>query len=120
MKANVINKRGITIVTFEGHISYARAHELRKQLKRLYASKRNQKMIFNLEKLEFVGSSGIRYFIDVFKELTQKRTQPRFYGISAEFEYLFEAFRGRKRFKIFSDEKKALKSYRIVKKSAKA
>lgn len=120
MKATVVNKRGITFVSFEGHLNYAHSEILKTEIKQLLERKRNQKIVFNFEKLQFVGSSGIRPFIAVLRVLNNARMAPRYYGVAPEFQRLFETYRGHKRFKIFSDEKEAIRSYRIVKKAARA
>lgn len=120
MKASIINKRGVAIVLFEGQLNFLHSRKLQEQLKEFYATKKNKKIVFDLKNLEFIGSSGIRPFIRIFKSLNKKRVKPRLCGLSPEYQRLFRAFEGRKRFFIFSDEKEAIKSYRWHKKSASA
>lgn len=112
MKAIVTNKRGITIVSFEGHLSFSRTTKLKETLQELYERKKNKKVVFNFEKLEFVGSSGIKPFIKMLKEFNKDTQKPRLYGLSSEYRRLFKAFEARNPFFIFNDEKEALKSYR--------
>ncbi len=112
MKAIVTNKRGITIVSFEGHLTFSHTTKLKETLQELYERKKNKKVAFNFEKLEFVGSSGIKSFIKMLKEFNKDTQKPRFYGLSLEYQRLFKAFEGRTPFFIFNDEHEALKSYR--------
>lgn len=120
MKATVVHKRGVAVVFFEGHLSFLHAKQLRKQLESFYVAKKNKKIIFNLKNLEFIGSSGIKPFIQIFKNLNKKRLKPRLCGLSTEYQRLFKTFEGKKRFHIFSDESEAMKSYHWHKKSARA
>ena len=114
MKAIVTNKQGVTIVSFEGYLNYSYTIKLKETLQELYAHKKNKKIVFNFEKLEFVGSSGMKPLIKLFKEFNKDAPKPRFYGLSTEYERLFKAFEGRNPFFIFNTEKEALKSYRFT------
>lgn len=120
MKATIVQKRGVSVVFFDGHLNFLHAKQLRKQLESFYVTKKNKKIIFNLKNLEFIGSSGMKPFIQIFKNLNKKRIKPRLCGLSPEYQRLFKAFEGKKRFHIFSDESGAIKSYRWHKKSARA
>lgn len=120
MKASIIHKRGVSVVLFDGHLSFIHAKQLREQLESFYVNKKNKKIIFNLKNLEFIGSSGIKPFIQIFKRLNKRRTKPRLCGLSPEYQRLFRAFEGRKRFHIFENEGEAIQSYRWHKKSARA
>ncbi len=112
MKATLNHKRGVTIVSFEGFLNFSHPQKIKDSLEAFYLKKKNKKIVFNLEKLEFIGSSGIKPLIKIFKDLNRKRLMPRFYGLSPIYEKLFRAFEGRKkRFKIFKTETDALKSY---------
>jgi len=114
MKAIVTNKQGVIIVSFEGHLSFSHTTKLKETLQELYERKKNKKVAFNFEKLEFVGSSGIKPFIKMLKEFNKETQKPRFYGLSTEYQRLFKAFEGRNPFFIFNDEREALKSYRFT------
>lgn len=111
MKAIVVNKRGITIVSFEGHLSFSHTIKLKETLHNLYESKKNKKVVFNFEKLEFVGSSGIKPFIKILRTFNKDTVKPRFYGLSIEYQRLFKVFQGRSPFYVFNNEQEALKSY---------
>lgn len=111
MKASVNNKRGVAIVSFEGQLSFAHTLKLKEKLQELYTEKKNKKIIFNLEKLEFVGSSGIKPFIKTLRTFNKETIKPRVCGLSAEYQKLFSAFEGRDKFEIFENENAAIRSY---------
>jgi anti-anti-sigma factor len=112
LKATVTNKRGVSLVTFEGQLDFSLPNKLRERLKELYKSKKNQKIVFDLAGLEFVGSTGIKPFIQMLDEFNKKGMKPRYVGLSAEYERLFKAFQGKKAFTILEDKQTAIKSYK--------
>ncbi len=114
MKAFIVYKRGVSVVLFDGHLNFLHSKQLKEKLESFYINKKNKKIIFNLKNLEFIGSSGIKPFIQIFKRLNKKRTKPRLCGLSPEYQRLFRAFEGRKRFYIFENEGEAIKSYKSV------
>jgi len=122
VKALVHHKRGVTIVSFEGHLNFSHIQKLKESLTDLYTTQKNKKVIFNLSKLAFVGSSGIKPFIKVFRAFNKdKKTRPHFTGLSPEYQRLFKAFQGKGKFEIFDDEPTALRSYFLrPRKSARA
>ncbi|MBI4041747.1 MAG: STAS domain-containing protein [Deltaproteobacteria bacterium] len=112
MKAMITQKRGVTIVHFEGALDFSYSEEIQKKISELYNAKRNQKIIFDLSGLKFIGSSGLKDFIEMCKQFNKKQTKPRFIGLSNEYQKLFKAYEGDKSFSIFESEPAALKSYR--------
>jgi anti-anti-sigma factor len=71
-----------------------------------------RKFVFNMEKLKFVGSSGINQFIQALKGFHSKQNKIKLCHLSSEFRTLFKAFEtSRHSFDIFDDEKKALDSF---------
>lgn len=120
MRATVIQKRGVTIVSFEGQLDFSHPEQIRNQLKWIYSKKQNKRIMLNLSALQFIGSSGIKPFIEMLKDFNKPNSAPRYYGLAPEFKRLFDTYQGRKKFKIFPDQKEALKSYRFYKKSGHA
>lgn len=52
-----------------------------------------RKIIFNLEKLEFVGSSGIASFVQTLREFNASApSQPLYCNVRSEFKRVFKAF----------------------------
>src|SRR5438046_2513897 len=68
----------------------------------------NCRVIFNMEKLKFVGSSGINQFIDVMKDFNTKPTPPKICKASSEFSKILRAYQtARRPFEIYEDESQA-------------
>lgn len=66
------------------------------------------RLVFNLEKLKFVGSCGINQFIQVMKDFNSAENKPRFCHLSSEFIKMFRAFQtSRNPFEIHPTETEA-------------
>jgi len=46
VKALVHHKRGVTIVSFEGHLNFSHIQKLKESLTDLYTTQKNKKVIF--------------------------------------------------------------------------
>lgn len=72
----------------------------------------NSRVIFNMEKLKFVGSSGINQFIDVMKEFNAKPQPPKICKASSEFSKILKAYQTTRRpFEIYEDESQAVQAF---------
>ena len=93
-----IKKTGDTIVvTMDGKLDFEAAGPLREDLTRLMRQNRTdstpKKVIFNLEKLDFVGSSGISSFVQTLREFNLgSPLKPRYCHVKSEFQKVIKAF----------------------------
>ena len=116
MKATVQTKDGVTVVSFEGFLDFEYNQLIKQALQKLYKDHKTKKFIFNLGKLAFVGSSGLKDFIVTLANLNRKRVKPRLYGLRSEYLRLLEVYGGKKRFLLFEDESTAKQSFNGKKK----
>jgi anti-anti-sigma factor len=71
-----------------------------------------KRIIFNLENLEFVGSSGISSFVQTLKEFNANATtKPRYCNVKSEFRRIIKAFDETELFQIYETEDRARKSF---------
>jgi anti-anti-sigma factor len=108
------------IVTLDGRLDFETAIPLRESLSRLIrpgtgASRTDstpRKIIFNLEKLEFVGSSGISSFVQTLRDFnTLAPVKPVYCHVKSEFQRVIRAFDESEAFQFFDNEERARKSY---------
>jgi len=97
MKTKITEKEDIVIVDLEGGLSFESQIPFREDLIRLSdanrTSKRPKQIIFNFEKLEFVGSSGISGFVQVLKDFNLSESfKPRYCNVGSEFQKIIKAF----------------------------
>ena len=79
---------GIIVVILKGHLSYESASAFRANC---LSQLRSEKIVFNLSELSFVGSNGIKSFLDTMAELSVDQTfDVKFCGVGIEFYRLFQ------------------------------
>jgi anti-anti-sigma factor len=93
-----IKKEGDTwVVSIAGKLDYESQQPFREDLEKLVRNVRTdsvaKNIVFNLDGLEFVGSSGISSFVQTIKNLNQSaQIRPRFCNVGSEFKKVFRAF----------------------------
>ncbi|MCB0350854.1 MAG: STAS domain-containing protein [Bdellovibrionales bacterium] len=89
MEAKVENREGIFVVSLIGKMDFESADSLKSNCIKTFS---NQAVIFNLQNLNFVGSSGITPFLELLSELSRS-SGPKFKicSVGAEFLRMFEA-----------------------------
>ncbi len=89
MEAKVENRQGVYVVTLSGQLNFESADSLRATCQKFFREKR---VIFNLEKLSFVGSSGLTPFLELLSEMNRTHGKDiKICSVSSEFIRLFEA-----------------------------
>ena len=112
-----IKKNGDTVVVImDGKLDFETYVPLREDLSKLVNQNQiesvPQKIIFNFEKLEFVGSSGISSFVQTLKEFNANSpTKPRYCHVKSEFRRIIKAFDESDPFEIYDTEDRARKSF---------
>jgi anti-anti-sigma factor len=112
-----IKKTGDTIVVnMDGRLDFDTYLPLRDDLSKLTRSDGidsiPKKIIFNLENLEFVGSSGISSFVQTLKDFnTSATTKPRYCNVKSEFRRIIQAFDETEVFQFYENEDRARKSF---------
>jgi anti-anti-sigma factor len=111
-----IKKQGDTIiVSMDGLLDFGTHVPLREDLGKLIRATKTDstaKIIFNLENLEFVGSSGISSFVQTLKEFnTSSAKKPAYCNVKNEFKRVIKAFDEEEQFQFFDNEERARKSF---------
>ena len=112
MKTHIKKAENEIVVTMDGKLDFGTHIPLRDQLHQLVRDAKTdstpKKIIFNLEKLEFVGSSGLSTFIQTLKEFNdQFPTPPRYCNVKSEFRKIISAFDDEEIFQFFESEERA-------------
>ncbi|MDR3608787.1 MAG: STAS domain-containing protein [Oligoflexia bacterium] len=112
-----IKKIGDTIVvSMDGKLDFETTLPLRESLIRLVRDAKTDsvatKIIFNLEKLDFVGSSGISSFVQTLKDFNSSSPiKPRYCHVKTEFQKVIQAFDESEGFAFYENEERAKRSY---------
>ena len=108
MEANFMVSSGVVVVELKGKLDFETSEPFRRTcLERLV----QEKVVFDLRNLNFVGSLGLKDFVDTLDNMSQKtQSGVRFCGVSSEFRRLFEAS-GLAGQEFFENREKAIQSF---------
>ena len=108
MEAEISKNGEVTIVRLRGRLDFETPEPFKRTC---LARLKNEQVVFNMQDLSFVGSSGITGFIDALSEFWATNTfRPKFCGINSEFRRLFFAS-NLNQIEIFEDQMKALYAF---------
>lgn len=115
MKTQIKKTGDCVIINFEGNLDFESAEPLKENLSRILSATKTDsaaKIIFDLENLEFVGSSGISNFVQTLKEFNHKTNEkPRYCNVKSEFKRIIKAFDEDQVFMIHDNVAHAKKSF---------
>jgi anti-anti-sigma factor len=102
----------VIVFELEGQLDFETTLQFRDTCADLIKKNNAQRVVFNMEKLKFVGSSGINQFIRVLKDFNGLKEKPRYCLLSSEFIRVFKAYQAtRNPFEIFESEQAAVSSF---------
>ena len=102
----------ITIFELEGHLDFETTQQFHDKCEALFTDNPACQVVFSMQKLKFVGSTGISQFIGIIKTLNTKKPRPRLCLLSSEFNRMFRASETvRNPFEIFETEAQAILSF---------
>lgn len=95
----------VVVFELEGQLDFETTLLFQQACNGVLKQSESQRVVLNMEKLKFVGSSGINQFIDILKDFNQHPTKPKFCKVSSEFSKIFKAYQtSRNPFELFDDE----------------
>ncbi len=90
MRAEITKNGPVTVVSLEGQISFETINHFREHC---LSKLRGEKVVFNLQNLNFVGSTGITSFFEIIRDFVEQNIlDPKFCCVRVEFLRLFEAW----------------------------
>jgi anti-anti-sigma factor len=112
MKTSIRKEGDNVIVCMEGHLDFETADQMRENLLRLERQAGDNRVIFDLGSLQFVGSSGISAFVQALREFNGRvPTKPRYANVRNEFKRIIAAFDESGTFEFWDSTDRALKSF---------
>ncbi|MBI2027845.1 MAG: STAS domain-containing protein [Deltaproteobacteria bacterium] len=106
------NKGDIIHITIQGRLEFSHNAVIQEKIEALIKeNRRKPKIIIDIHELKFIGSSGVRDLIFLFKKINRITPRPRFVGVTSEFLTLFTALEGRKKFYLYKDRQTATNSF---------
>ena len=105
-------EQDVVVFELEGTLDFETTHQLSQTCQGIITKNNCSKVVFDFERLKFVGSSGIHQFIDVLKDFNSQKSRPRLCQLSVEFDKIVKVFQTAKRpFAIFNNRAEAIASF---------
>lgn len=83
---------GNIIVHMEGGLDYENTAPLKQELETLAKENPTSTITIDMNRLDFVGSSGISFFVDTIKALNARKDQIRMSNVNNEFLKVFQLY----------------------------
>lgn len=116
MKTQIKKSGDTIIVEVNGKLDFETQQPFKEDLRKIIQETKTDsvptQVIFNLKKLEFVGSSGISNFVQTLKDFNQRAsTKPRYCHVGSEFQKIIRAFDEQDGFEFYDTEERARRTY---------
>jgi anti-sigma B factor antagonist len=110
MSLKIEKKQGLSVCYIEGEIDINTAPEIKKAFDKL-TSKKEPKILVNLEKVNYVDSSGLATLVEVLKNMRTYGGSMKISNMSPKIRSLFEITKLEKLFDIAITEAEAIASF---------
>lgn len=111
MRVKVIQEGDYNVVALIGRLDIEKNKLIKDTLLKNYS---NKKIVFCMDQLQFIGSSGIQNFFQNLKELhEQKKLNVRIVGLNQDFQRLLH-YSSLQDFGVFESVETAIGSYSVV------
>lgn len=110
MKIDVHDSNAIKVLNIEGDLNANTSGEAETRLNKLIMGG-NQKLVVNLESLNYISSAGLRVFLSANKLIKKKDGKLRLCGLNKTVKEVFEISGFNMIFEIFDNETQAVEGF---------
>ena len=100
----------VAILALEGRLDLTSASSLKEASKNVLNNE-SKKVILNLDKVDFINSSGLGALVSILKEVRNSQGSMKLTNLAPYVKEIFDITQLTNIFEIFSDEKQALSSF---------
>ncbi len=95
----------VVVLELEGHLDVETTAQFQDMCLGILKKEPSKRVILNMERLKFVGSTGINQFVDAIKLFSKCETKPKMCKVSNDFLMVLRAYQTtRHPFEIFENE----------------
>ena len=102
---------GIKVITFSGDLTAATVTKIKDEIQQTYRDLNEPKIIFDLQDVEFLDSSGIGFLVAVLKELSQKNCKLKLANLNSALENTLKQVQLYSFFEIYETLEEAIESF---------
>lgn len=100
----------VAILCLDGQLNLTSASTLKEASKELLDNE-TKKMVLNLEKVDFINSSGLGALVSILKDVRNARASMRISNLAPYVREIFDITQLSNIFEIFTDENKAIAGF---------
>jgi anti-sigma B factor antagonist len=100
----------VAILSLEGRLDLTSASSLKEASKEVLNSS-SKKVILNMDKVDFINSSGLGALVSILKEVRNSQGSMRLTNLAPYVKEIFDITQLTNIFEIFPDEKQAISSF---------
>ncbi len=102
----------VVVLELEGHLDVETTAQFQDMCLGIMKKDTSKRVILNMERLKFVGSTGINQFVDAIKAFSKCETKPKMCKVSNDFLMILRAYQTtRNPFEIFDNEELATAAF---------
>jgi anti-sigma B factor antagonist len=113
MDLNVKRVGNVDIVYLVGRLDVHLSSEIEKELDKIIRNESDTHLLMNLEKVEYMSSSGLRIFVSTMRTLKEQKRRLALCNMNNAVKKIFEVVELMDMFEIYDSEEDALKSFKI-------
>ncbi len=99
-------QQGIELITLHGDLDFHSSQELRVELIKL-ADRQASKILVDFKKVDYIDSSGLAAFVELFQRMKRYNGQMAFFNLSSGVRDVFEVAKLDSIFRLAQNEKEA-------------
>jgi anti-anti-sigma factor len=114
MRVELREKDGVTLIDLSGALDYESLNRFKKGIDAFLNNEKirvNKRVIVNMDKLDFFGSTNLAEFITAIKELGSRHSNLKFCGIDSSFKKVIKYNSHKDNFFVFENEEDAVRSF---------
>jgi len=114
MRVELREKGGVTLIDLSGALDYESLDRFTKGMEAFLTNEKirvNKKVIINMQRLDFFGSTGLTEFITAIQNLHSKHNNLRYCGIDSSFKKMMKYNLHNDGGFVFDNEEEAVQSF---------
>jgi len=114
MRVELREKNGVTLIDLSGALDYESLDRFKKGIEAFLGNEKirvNKRVIINMDKLDFFGSTGLTEFVTAMKELRSKHDNLKYCGVDSSFKKIMKFNSNKDSSFVFETEDDAVRSF---------
>lgn len=114
MRVELREKDGVTLIDLSGALDYESLDRFKKGIDAFLNNEKirvNKRVVINMNKLDFFGSTGLTEFVTAMQELSSKHSNLKYCGVDSGFKKIMKYNSNKDSHFVFENEEEAVKSF---------